>query len=275
MIYKIGLVLLFGVLGGALLAISFVNPYSGKISLSEFVLQLSGSRGEFALGLSMFELVSLITRMIPIYLFEIYFGTALYRHFCTASIYVFSRYPKRIRWYLHETLSVGAIACLFQIVILATAIFLTIIRFQLQTDWVGIVLLAYHFIIHTAWLYSMTLLVNLLAISIGSSASFMVVFGIQIVSITLLGCMGTFQKYMDTTAFFDILLIINSISHLILGWHSSNYEAINQRLNSPYLMLDLKHSILLIIAFSVIITLLGALFVKKHDLIFADSEKEV
>ncbi|MDR2043410.1 MAG: hypothetical protein LBQ15_03405 [Clostridium sp.] len=270
--YKLSFILFWGGAGGILLAISFVNPYGGKISLSEFVLQLSGSRGEFALGLSMPELVSLITRMLPMYIFQVYFGTVLYRHFCTASIYVFSRYPKRVRWYLRETLWVGILACLFQIVILATASFLTVIRFQLRMDWAGIVLLAYHFLIHTAWLSAMTLSVNLLAISIGSSASFMMVISFQVICITLLGCVGTFQRYLDVTAFSEIFLVLNPISHLVLGWQSSKNGAMNQALHSPYSVLDLNHSVLFTLFLSVVITLWGVGFIKNHDFLTADLE---
>ena len=37
-------------------------------------------------------------------MFELYIGVYLYRHFCTASVYVFSRTIHRTRWYIKECL---------------------------------------------------------------------------------------------------------------------------------------------------------------------------
>lgn len=269
--FKIGQVLLFGVLGGFLLAIAFVNPFGGDIFLSELILQLSGSRGEFVLDLNIVELVSFITRMLPTFIFEIYFGTLLYQHFCTASIYVFSRYTKRIRWYFSEVFIVGAYSCLFQIVAITTIIITTIMRYNVQFDKGGIGLLVCHLILQTAWIYSMTLLINVVAILIGSSSSFMVVMGGQIICVTLLGCIGTLQRYLDTFHP-EILIALNPLSRLVMGWQSSNIKVIQQKLNSPYVMLKLEYSILIVISISALITGIGALIVKRHDLIIADSE---
>lgn len=168
--YKIHVAIVLALIGGLLLSLAFINPYSGNTTLSELVLQLSGSRGEFPLGTSLPELVSLVMRMIPGYVFEIYFGTVLYRHFCTASIYVFSRYPKRLKWYFNELLTTGGIAFLYQSLLLVTVIFIATLRYQLQIDTAGIILLVYHLLLHMLWLYFITLCVNLLAIRLGYSS---------------------------------------------------------------------------------------------------------
>lgn len=69
------------VLCGVLLSLAFVNPYSGQVTLSELVLQLSGSRGDLPLGTSLPELLSFSIKMVPYFLFELYIGVYLYRHF--------------------------------------------------------------------------------------------------------------------------------------------------------------------------------------------------
>lgn len=259
---------------GILTSFAYVNPYSGEILLSELILQLSGSRGEFALGTSMPELVTLIMRMIPVYIFEVYFGTALYRHFCTASIFVFSRYPNRLYWYFREVFSIALAVVLYQLIVLLTVILTTIFRYQLQIDMAGIFLFIYHFLIYSVWIYSMTLSVNLLAIRFGSSTSFLAVVGMQIICITLLGATDTILKYFDNTFLPRILLNLNPIAHLILGWHSSYIKPMNQVLNSPYQGLDFNGSLLFFIFFCTVILLLGANIIKKHDLLISDLEKE-
>lgn len=273
--YKVFLTFALGVFGGVLLAIANVNPYNGKILLSELVLQLSGSRGEFPLNPGMLGLISLVMHMIPYYMFEIYFGMEIYRQFCTASIYVFSRYPKRLHWYFGEVLSMGGIVILYQFVLLLTVLLTTVLRYQLQIDGAGIILLAYHFVIYAAWIYSITLTINLLAILVGSSTSFMIVAGTQMICITLLGCVDAISRHLDVVAFQRVMLKMNPIAHLILGWHSSDLKLVNQVLNPPYSGLDLNHSLLLIIGFYGIVLSLGAVFVKRHDLLISDIEMGV
>ena len=90
--YQNGSIYLLAVMAGIFLSISYVNPYEGKIFLSELVLQLSGSRGEFVLNYkNALELVEVAMRLLPCVIMEVFLGIALYWHFCTASVYVFSR----------------------------------------------------------------------------------------------------------------------------------------------------------------------------------------
>ena len=104
---KIFPVLIAGILSGGILSIVFINPYDGRILVSEAILQLSGSSGAFPLTPAFKDLISFTIRMIPDYMFELYIGIELYRHFCTASVYVFSRTPKRSGWYIREVVEVA------------------------------------------------------------------------------------------------------------------------------------------------------------------------
>ena len=49
---------------GVWLSFAYINPYGGTITLSELVLQLSGARGTFALGLNLSELLDLTLRLV-------------------------------------------------------------------------------------------------------------------------------------------------------------------------------------------------------------------
>ena len=76
---EITFLLLMGFCCGSLLAFTYINPYNGQITLSELILQLSGSRGEFSLGFSSLpELLSFSSKLLPTFLFELYVGTSLY-----------------------------------------------------------------------------------------------------------------------------------------------------------------------------------------------------
>ena len=99
---KVWSIIGISVLGGAFLSFMYVNPFGGSITLSDTILQLSGSRGEFPLGTSATELMAFVMRMFPNYIFIMIFGTHLYNHFCTASVYVFTRQANRLVWYRKE-----------------------------------------------------------------------------------------------------------------------------------------------------------------------------
>jgi hypothetical protein len=267
--------LVLATFGGFLLAMAYVNPYTGTIRLSEFVLQLSGSRGDFALSFSMHELVGFMLRLVPGYVFEIYFGTALYSYFCTASTFVFSRYPNRVRWYFGEILSMAATVYLFQFILLLTALITTGIRYQLQIDTAGIFLFAYHLVIHAMWLYSMALAVNLIAIYHGSGTSFLSVLIVQTICVTLLWALGTMERYYGAFHFRGVWLNFNPMAHLVLGWHGSSLETVGQSLNPPYPGFNFGHSFLFLFVLSAVIVFTGAYLVKNHDLIITDSEAGV
>lgn len=120
----------------------------------------------------------------------------------------------------------------------------------------------------------MTLSVNLLAIWIGSGASFLTIVGIQIIFITLIGCIGTLQKYLNNEILLKFILRLNPITRLILSWHNSSIINI-QVPNTIYAGLNLKYSMAYIVSLFVIILLLGANLVKRHDLLITDAEMGV
>lgn len=264
--HHLKIIFLLGILGGVFHAFAYINPYSGNIQLSELVLQMSGSRGMFPLGNSLTELLDFSTRMLPGYIFCAFLGTEIYRHFCTASVYVFSRWPHRLIWYSKEVTVILMSVIVFQVLNIGTTLITTDCRYQIFYDLAGIGLLLYHLAIHSLWLFLTTLLVNLLAIFIGSDHAYLLVIGVQIGLISLM----TFLKE-DTL---PIIRAINPISHLVIGWHSSRNILYSGVLKSTYPFLTLNNSLLLMTVGSVGITFLGAVIIKKHDLVILNLETE-
>ena len=258
------IILLIGILGGIFHAFAYINPYSETIQLSELVLQLSGSRGEFPMGNSLTELLDFSMRMLPGFIFSAFVGTELYRHFCTASVYVFSRYPHRLIWYSKEVMVVFVAVILFQAIQIATVITTTVCRYQTIFDAAGIGLLMYHFAIHSMWLFLATLFINLLSIYIGSDSAYLSVIGGQVALITLL----TFVR--EDTA--PIIRAANPISHLVIGWHGSENMLYSEVLRTAYQYLNLNGSLLFVVLISVFITLMGGVLIKKHDLMISNLE---
>jgi hypothetical protein len=266
------LLALIAVVGGVYLSVMYINPYGGKITLSEAVLQLSGSRGHFVLAFSYSELADFGMRLFPAFIFELYAGIMLYRHFCTASIYVFSRYPHRVKWYIGEVFHLSGAVCAFNLILLAVTMLTATIRYELEIDVAGIALIAYHLFIYSIWEYIMALLVNLFAIFWGSSTAYAIVVSIQLVCIVLLNLMNVFAGYDDGGLSYKIFLIWNPIAHLVLGWHTSSMKSLVPILISSYMQVDLNDSIILLLLLGTFITFVGAIIINKHDLLVSDLE---
>lgn len=268
--HRYGKLSLAALLSGVYLSLMYVRPYEGAITLSELIFQLSGSRGVFMLGLSFSELTEFVLRLFPMFIFEMYAGIMLYRHFCTASIYVFSRCPHRMKWYAFEALSLFVSVCLFNILMLAAAVFTSVCRYEVHTDGEGIRLLIYHFLIYSLWTYITALLVNLAAMYFGSSTGYTIVAAVQLIFIMLLNFADFLVRHSGSGATYEQLLTWNPIAHLILGWHKGS-TAVGD--HPPYIQnISLNHSAAVFLAIGAAVTFAGALIIKKHDLLVSDIE---
>lgn len=274
--HKLSMLCIIAAVGGISLSVLYINPYGGEILLSGALLQLSGSRGDFALHATMTEMVSFAMRLLPMYFFEMYFGIMLYRHFCTASIYVFSRYPKRMRWYLGECLALWGDALLFQVLLLAAALFTAAVRYRLTIDAGGLLLGAYALAIPALWTYAATLAVNLIAVKAGSSAGFGAVAAAQTVCVVLFGLEDALERYGGIALGPEgYLLRCNPMASLVMGWHSSGTEVLDQAVHAPYRTIDFNHSLALCLVLCVVVLAAGAWTVQRHELLKADSETGV
>ncbi|MCM1186156.1 MAG: hypothetical protein NC251_08265 [Lachnoclostridium sp.] len=273
--YRYRLLFWIAAVGGVYLSLMYINPYFGTITLSEAVLQLSGSRGGFVQGFSYTALISFTMRLFPAFVVEAYAGIMLYQHFCTASVYVFSRYPRRVKWYLGEACRLVGAVCIFHLLLLAVALFTAAVRYELQIDSAGAMVLAYHFAIHSLWTYAMTLSVNLLAVYFGSSTAYALVVSVQMVCIALLNLMDFLVKHSGGGLAYEDAVIWNPMAHLVLGWHDRHVANINPA-EAPYdIWMDLNGSLIMFFLLGAALTLAGAFIIKKHDILVSDLETEV
>ena len=267
-------VYIVAVISGVFLSLSYVNPYGGKILLSELILQMSGSNGEFVLNISALnDWVRFALRLLPSCIMEVFLGVSLYRYFCIASIYVFSRCEDRRKWYWHEMLSMGKSVIFFQMIVMAVTIITAALRHQIRIDSPGVILLIYHLVLYTLWSYSMVILINLVALRFGSSEAFVIVMIIQIVGSVLLAAWAMLKNSPETgDKISGIILRINPISRLILGWQKSIIPEVDSIQTSAYEHFYLEESLLVLVFINIIILIIGEVMVKRHDLLVSDSE---
>ena len=260
---------MYAALFGLWLSLCYVNPYGGKIALSQFVLQLSGSRGEFALGVSMQELVAFTLRLIPCFVYEALIGTSLYQYYCTASVFVFTRIPHRLQWYKKEVCSIILFTFFYQFVLLAASLLTTAVRYSISFDLAGWLLLIIHFCLYSIWMIMITLWINLVAIYRGSSAAFLLLTGVQTVFICLFSLARSMQ---NNEALKSAFLRADPVSCLVLGWHSSRIASLSQALAPPCSGLFLEDSLIFVCAGCLAALLIGELVIQRHDLIIAGED---
>lgn len=272
MYHKKRAVIFIGILSGIYISLGFVRPFEGVITLSELVLQLSGSRGELSMNCNLVELIGFMLRMMPNYIILLFLGNKLYSHFCTASIYVFSRCPDRMKWYRKELLQLIKTICIFELVFLSTIIIVSVLRYRVIFSVGGSALLGYHALIFTLWNFALVLLVNLLAINMGSSAAFTLVMVGEMTCTAALSIINILTKMQMKQDIIDVLLWLNPIAHIVLGWHRSTLLEV-ELVNSRY-SLSLVTSLWIPVLLCIVIVVMGGLLIQKKDLLTEDIETE-
>lgn len=245
---------------GAWLSVSYIAPYGGAISLSSLVGQLSDSLPpEPYIG----DLLSLTLRLLPFLLFEALAGTSFYRHYCTASVYIFSRMPNRLRWYARECALLALETLLYQALVLAAAIGVAAARWTVTDVAHGLPVLLCHLLIWSLWTFAFTLGVNLLAIFVGSSAAFAALAAVQMVCISALIVLNRLE---DNPALAQLVKRVNPITCLILSWQTSRFVPLGG--GGIYL----EDSLALVLILAAGVAVLGGCLIERHDLLVSHSD---
>lgn len=266
------MILLLGVLSGVLISLTFVRPYQDEITLSYLVLQLSGARGTFALNCSLTELVRFMLCMIPNVLVIMVLGNRLYRHFCTASVYVFSRCPDRLIWYQKSLAGLFGQVVLFEAVFAAAAVLAALPRCRITVSPGDVRLLGFHVLIYVLWLFGWVLLTNLLAVCFGSSRSFMAVMTVQAFCTAVLAGIRFLEIKQVSEHVIMWLLAMNPVAHTVLSWHRGAPFA-DELAESRYALSPIGSAVLFVLL-DIGIMAVGGIFIRRRDLLSDDRETE-
>lgn len=244
----------------------FYLGWADDVFFSDIVLQFCFSR-------IIFETVHIIDtslRLLPVLIFQILFGVYIYQHFCSASVYYFSRCSNRILWLLKESWSLYPYALFYSCTMVVTGTWVTMTTNHVIFDKVSWMIFIYYVLIHSLWLFMTSLLINILAIKWNSQGAFMVVAGIELLSIaSLLIWENLLPLHIERNA---NLLKFNPMSHIILSLHSSEFISINERLNDYSLDFNLNESVYIILISLFVVLSIGCYIVKTQDLIVANKE---
>lgn len=255
---------------GALLSVSRIAPYAGKITILDLVLQLSGSQGSSVLQLNYSAAVDFALLLLPFFLYQFYGGIQLYRQFCVASVYVFSRTTNRVKWYFSELWSMCKGLLVLQVVLQGTTLLVAVLRMDVIWTAEGWALLGVHTLLFSLWTFVMALGVNLLALIWGSNTGFLVVFSLQAGMLAAL-CMG--QGVEAPSPFLDRLLLWDPISRLVLGWQSGGAFGFRGALPAVYgRVLTLSGSLVQLGLLAAAVVVLGLVAIQKKDILVSNLE---
>lgn len=248
----------------------FFSGVSDEILLSDIVLAFSFSD----VSIILVYLIELSIRFLPFFLFQILFGTYIYQHFCSASIYYFSRCHNRVKWFIKESAKLYVLAFVYPLFMIISGTTTVSITNQVVFNKQSFILLIYYVLIHSLWLFLTALTMNIVAIVLDSSYGFMMVFAVQMACVAMLLLwkdLWALQNTPDWTKYAP-LLKLNPISHLILAWHSSSLLSVNEQINYLNINFNLNESVISFFLISIVVIIFGCFVVKKQEWISLNKE---
>lgn len=258
--------LLLGILVGVFNSLFYLNYWDTNLDLSNIILYLSF--GTPLLTVPM--LTEMTIKFFPYIIFQILTGILFYKHFCTASIYIFSRCENRGKWFLKEAFNVLINTLIYCGMLMCSSVFLASINNNVTVSSKSMWLCFSYLLIYSCWLYITIVVINLVnIISSNSCYGFILVMFFQFACIWLLLIWGNVYKIIQEqyqTKMFT-LLKLNPVSHLVLGWHTSIWSNLNDKINYWNQNFLLINSIVILIIISIIVTFVGIKLIGKKQII--------
>lgn len=256
-------------------------------------------------SISRIAMMQFIYAWLPLFFFQVIYGTVIYEHYTSASVYYFTRCKSRLRWYGKETAGLFGVSFFYAFLILGYIGAAGLISGKMFFDSASFWMAFYFLFIYGLWLFVMTLLINVLAILVGSMGSFLLVGGFQTVCIALYGILeqwlnvsilanmlrlkeqGELEELSEMERMYGTLeqlkleaapkiLVLKSIpfSNLVLKWHTSaspRLDILMHDLGIEY-SYDLNLSAAILTGLSVLAFFAGYWIVSRAE--FMENERE-
>ncbi len=254
---------LFGILG-----VGFFLKSNSTIYLSDIILNLGFNVADYYIP----YILPITERYIPLLVFQVVYGTFIYRRFCSASVYFFSRHCNRTIWLLKETIKLYLLGVAYLILLVFSGVLSTSLFSSFNIDSVSIPLGIYYVLIYSLFLLVTTLGINILSILFTSNVSFVITEGVILFAIAGFTILGNYFTEDELAGKYVCLIKINPFSHLVLKFHSSKIENLNYLINEKGILFDLNNSLFLFFIATLLVISFGCIVVNRHD--FIESNKE-
>lgn len=218
------------------------------------------------------SIIDMFMNYIPLLLLQILYGTYIYRHFCSTSVYFFSRCANRQVWFIKEAIKLYFYIVVYLFLMIASGTLFCMVNFGVYFDEGSIYLLFYYILIFSLWLYITTISINLMAIFIGSNNSTGIIIGMQIILLLLLDIFDSWIPFDNNKIVNGSLLELNPISHLVMSWHSSKIFSVNQLINILSIDFSFINSIKYMGTLAIILTITGCVIIQRTQIIAINKE---
>lgn len=211
---------------------------------------------------------------MPLFIFQILFSVNIYKHFCSASVYYFSRNINRIHWFLKEVAKMYVNAVIYLFVICVTEIVFICFFASITVDVSAVIIAIYYILIYSLFLLATTLAINVFSIIFSSNIGFITVQSVILLFISVFFMLGNYIGDGVFTEKTTLFLKGNMIANLIFSIHSSKIEKVNELIHMQEIHFDLNFSILYYLILSAGVLILGCYVVEKHEFIINSKELE-
>lgn len=246
----------------------FINSSAAQDSgnLLEYMIEIAGlANPQFTSG----YLVLLVMGMIPLFVGEIIFGLHLYSHFCTASVYFFSRQDNRVEWYVKETVCLMGKICIYLLTYLITVFAAGWMVYRDIFPVEGIRILGYILIYFTLYTFIFSILLNAFSVILGSHLAFPILYVIQLI---LVLSFMLFESEVPQNGVGLWILKYNPISNIIVSWHSSE-RLFPELLNRLPIKFGLNSSAVYLAALALGASVIGGIIICTQDIALDNKEE--
>ncbi|MFP3156469.1 hypothetical protein LQZ18_19030 [Lachnospiraceae bacterium ZAX-1] len=210
----------------------------------------------------------LITDLFPVFIIQFLEGIAIYRHFCTGSVYYFSRQESRRKWFLEECGKMAARIGIYFSIYLITSVMIPFLWFRPKASLEVFAALFYILAYYILYTIFIAIWINIFSILFGSQMGLSIVYGIQLVFVAIL---LLFEHTVSLQGIGVWLLKLNPLANIILAWHSSNH-ILKGWIGAYPIEFDLNISILYLGLLVAVSLLAGAFIVEGQDISLQNRE---
>ncbi len=153
--------------------------------------------------------------LLEIIIFNLLFGTYIYRDLYENTAYIFVRVKSRSRWFFKKAKALFVYSGIYNALFLGSTFLLCVGYSQSAIDKVAVRLLIITFILIQLFVFWSTLLINLLAIGVGATKAFL----INYIMLALMSAGAVNFEKIPLLNQFPILLKLNPVANVVINWN--------------------------------------------------------
>lgn len=231
-------------------------------TMSNFILSRINFREHY---ITSGDIVLLAMDMFPVIVFEVVYGIYIYRRFCTASVYYFSRQDNRLSWYGCECLKLfGYTVMFFGSYAIFHIIYGTSVM-GIKMDSNGFYTLCCCLMMQIMYTFIFVFWINMLSILFGGQNATVLIMGIQYAFVFLLQVAEYEKKVTDV---YSWKLYLNPFANVVAAWHSDIPQG-----NLLETKFTTSHSVIYFSFILIVSVIVGGICIKNMDIALENKEE--